>query len=408
MRTLGRWECFVVLLMVYASACAPIGDDEQVELGAATQHIIYGADDRRDVFDHPDLQLRALAQSSVVALIPRAQFSRDTDGDIRILTRRLSDAFDVCSDERFHDQPTAAVCSGVLLEDDLVLTAGHCFPTDGCERYAFVFDYYYRSPAKLEPIGWGDIYGCRRIVDHVVSPEGSESRVDYALVQLDRPAAGRKPVTLRSTPLLPGEPLATIGCASGLPAKIDTGSRVINTRAPQRDFFLLDSDTFEGSSGSGVFDVSAQLVGVLVRGGKDYQPRMGADCMVPNVVQYASDAAVPGLGEEATFVGRAIEGLCAKGWPSMRLCGRPPVCGDGFCTVDESRAQCPNDCGCTRGDCETRATAPAAAGAVALKSREPEADEGCSLGAGARAGSSSLLLALAALLTGRARSRRLR
>lgn len=398
--------------MVLAVACAPMDDDERGLLGENTQPIIYGADDRREVYAHPDSALRAIAQSSVLALIPRAQFARTETGGVAIVSRRLSDAFGVCEDQQFAFQPTAAVCSGVLIDDDLVLTAGHCFPNDACDRYAFVFDYYMRKEGEREPIAaWGDMYGCRQIVRRTVSPETALSRVDYALVQLDRPAVGRRPVEVRTTPLTAGEPLSTIGSASGLPLKIDSGSRVLDTRAPANDFFLLDSDTFEGSSGSGVFDVGAQLVGVLVRGGRDYELRAEAGCMVPKIVDLRLDAAVPmvGVGEEATYVGRVIEALCEEGWPSERLCGIEPLCGDGFCTAGESRALCPDDCGCLPGACASPTGARASAGAVAPKAKPtPRADEGCSLAAGERAGGGfSALTSLGlALLLGRSRSRR--
>lgn len=374
-------------LFVVAVACAPIDEDERGPLGENTSAIIYGADDRVEVYAHPDSALRAIAESAVVSLIPRSQFARTKSGDIAIVTRPLSDAFGVCEDQQFAAQPTAAVCSGVLIDDDLVLTAGHCFPSDACERYAFVFDYYMRGEGDIEPIAWGDVYGCRQIVRRLVSPETALSRIDYALVQLDRPAVGRTPVDIRTTPLTTGEPLATIGSASGLPVKIDSGSRVIDTRAPANDFFLLDSDTFEGSSGSGVFDVGAQLVGVLVRGGRDYELRAETDCMVPKVVDLGWDAGTPtaGVGEEATYIGRVLEALCEEGWPSERLCGVPPLCGDGFCTSRESRVLCPSDCGCAAGTCESPSETRASAGKPKAKPNE-RVDDGCSLAAGSSRG----------------------
>lgn len=400
---MGTHRLWVGLALCVA-ACMPSVEESTSGLDSSDQAIIYTNDDRLDVYAHPNPELRALTASSVVSLIPRSQFTRKTNGDIAILTRTLGDAFDVCSDARFAEQPTAAMCSGVLIDDDLVLTAGHCFPNDACERYAFVFDYYMRGEGELESISWGDIYGCRRIVDRSVSPGDMGPRIDFALVQLDRPALGRTSVELRTTPLLAGEPLAAIGSASGLPVKIDTGARVLNTRAPANDYFLLDSDTFEGSSGSGIFDVSNKLVGVLVRGGQDYELRAGTDCMVPKVVQFDADASLDSLsGEEATYIGRVAEALCAKGWPSRRLCGREPLCGDGFCTSNESRASCASDCGCTGGDCAL-STPPASAGAVVPKANTRHEGEGCALAERPLAGS-ALLVALAALL-GRRRNGR--
>lgn len=352
-------------------------------ISVATQAIIYGDDSRVEVYDSPDERLRNLASSSFVALIPRSHFGRTGKGDIAIFTRPLADAFQVCPDARFASQPTAADCSGVLIDDDLVLTAGHCFTSDSaCERFAFMFDYFFSAPGKFEPTGWGDLYGCRRIVKRQITADTNPPRIDYAIVQLDRTAVGRTPATFRTTPLSDGEPLSVLGCVSGLPAKIDSGAHVISSRAPNSDFFLLDSDTFQGSSGSGVFDANAQLLGVLVRGGEDYVERPDASCKVPKVVNTSGDGGMlrAGVGEEATYVARAIEGLCASGWPSARLCGTQPRCGDGFCSAGENRVVCAVDCDCADGSCalpgqETAGTV----GQPALKAKRSTDDSGCAV-----------------------------
>ncbi len=390
-----RWSLIALAL----AGCAE--GAEEPELAGIDQQIIYGNDDRLDVYEHPDPLLRQIASSSAVALIPRSRLARSKDGDFYVFTQPLEDAFRVCTDERFAAQPTAAECSGVLIDDDLVLTAGHCFPSDDqCSRYAFMFDYFLRGDNLLEPLSWGDIYGCRRIVKRAISPDPNVvPRIDYAIVQLDRPALARTPVNIRATPLLAGEPLTAIGCASGLPLKIDSGAHVLSTRTDISDYFLLDSDTFQGSSGSGVFDVNGALAGVLVRGGEDYTDRSDAMCKVPKVVSWPMDASAPrSVGEEATYVERAIAGLCNDAhWPSQRLCNAAAVCGDGICNSSETQLSCAADCACK--DC-----APSEVRANPGKIVADDGD-GCAL---ARGETSGLWIALLLLLRRKASAAQLR
>jgi hypothetical protein len=381
-----RWcECLLIAVVAAVAGCGAVADNESDEpdLSAHTQAIIYGEDDRIEVFQEPNPKLRAIAQSSFVALFPRKNFGRIKNGDSVIATRPLTEAFQVCADARFAAQPTAADCSGVLIDDDLVLTAGHCFSSDqACERFAFMFDYFYSSATDLEPpMDWGDVYGCRRVVKRQVTIDATAPRIDYAVVQLDRPAVGRVPVALRTTPLVDGEPLTTLGCVSGLPAKFDSGAHVLSARGSTIDFFLLDSDTFQGSSGSGVFDVEGRLAGVLVRGGEDYVTSPDASCKVPKVVAARDDAGAlrANVGEEATYVARAIAGVCASGWPSPRLCGTQARCGDGFCTAGETRTSCAADCACQGAACSPpgRASAVSPGAVVPNDGKRKAADSGC-------------------------------
>ena len=379
------------LLGLALSACAADDDASDAPLRESTQAIIYGNDDRVEVYQHPDPIFRGLAQSSVVALIPRTRFAHSKSGDFAIFTQSLSDAFNVCTSERFADEPTAADCTGVLIDDDLVLTAAHCFPTDdACGRYAFMFDYFFRATDELEPMGWADIYGCRRVVARTLSTRGAVPRLDYAVIQLDRAPAGRIPVVTRTSALAPAEPVAVIGCTSGLPLKIDTGGQVLDPRDPTDDYFLVNSDTFQGSSGSGVFDGQGQLLGVLVRGGDDYKDSSDGGCKVASVVDnleqdggtVAKVESDGGMlisdGEEATYVGRAIEGVCATGWPSPRLCGTAARCGDGFCSESETRTDCPQDCACVAGACLDGGNYPAAASGSAAQDKSRHESSGCS------------------------------
>ena len=374
------------------------------DLAENEQSIVYGADDRRDVYDDSQTPLRAIARTAVVALVPKGRLQRPATGEILFSATPLSSTYQLCKGQRFADQPTLADCTGVLIDSDLIVTAGHCVEKQECTDFHYVFDYFYRASGELEPVSANDVYGCRALVSQEISDRNGR-QIDYAVIQLDRAVSGRTPLKLRSTAAADAEPLTVIGTGSGLPIKIDRGARVIAAREGERDYFMLEADTFEGSSGSAVVDREGALLGILVRGGTDYVEQEGQDCQIVN----ALDAATPGtladgkLGhEEATYLTRAVEGACSKGFPSPTLCGRAGSCGDDFCSTSETRESCPRDCdSCAKGVCGARGDLRFAASASVKQSPgsgRAGDGSGCSLSPSARgqpAQSSSLLVLLA-------------
>ncbi len=111
-------------------------------------------------------------------------------------------------------------------------------------------------------------------------------------------------------PLDAGQNVAVIGAPSGIPFKIDSGRTVHSTRPDKLDYFEGTTDTFAGSSGSGVYETETySLVGILVRGApaKD-------SCQMVNV------CASPACQSEISYVSTAIEALCASPSMSQTLC----------------------------------------------------------------------------------------
>ena len=104
---------------------------------------------------------------------------------------------------------------------------------------------------------------------------------------------------------------------SGLPLKVEAAVRVLNAKVSAWRFTLA-SDTFEGSSGSGIFDSQGHLVGIVARGAVDYV-RSDAGCSVANT---GSIDAPPGGGEQAVYLAPIVDALCATDWNSEALCPR--------------------------------------------------------------------------------------
>lgn len=329
--------------LIFATSCAAKTPDS---VGSLQEKVVYGLDDRQDVYQVASSDLRSLTENAIVALMPRGMVDTSDPDQIRLRAYELGEWMNLCDGERFVDDPVAADCSGTLIDDDLVLTAGHCVEDqDDCESQRYVFNYYKVSKGTLATITSDDVFECQRLV---VQSRTDDLRDDYAIIQLDRPATseGRRPagVKLENTAMVADDPVTVIGFGSGIPAKVDSGGSVKNPRSNALDYFTASTDTFGGNSGSGVFDANLDLVGALVRGESDYTDGEDGSCRVVNVVSETEGGSY-GF-EHIAYVHHAIEALCESGWQSARLCGTEgSICGDDACTDDETKSVCPIDCG---------------------------------------------------------------
>ena len=322
--------CFSSIVgLVFVAACGP---PEAAFVGELESSVVYGEDDRVEVYAHPDAELRRIAGESIVALIPASRIAETAQGGYRIVAASLEDQRDVCADERFADQTVAASCSGVLIADDLVLTAGHCInPSRPCTVFNYVFDYYLDGPDQPASIDDEDVYTCRRVVLDADAGRG-ELTPDFAIIQLDRPVSGSHlPADVRpATALEEGAPLAMIGSGSGLPVKIDAGAWIADARPEQLDYLVVNLDAFEGHSGSASFDENAQLAGILI-GGRvpDYVSSPGEDCLRVNRFEDAQ------AGEIVHNIAPIVDALCESGEGPDYLC-EPDACDGNPCGAPSS------------------------------------------------------------------------
>lgn len=247
---------------------------------------IYGSDDRLDYFEAPAAMQRLA--DSVVSLWPSKQV-KELNGNYMLATMSFGDALNLCPGEKFREQPIGAFCSGTLVGEDIVLTAGHCITDEAsCADTKFVFGYNINKAGGSAPVTStkpSDVYGCKRIIKRDLDKQGSgiigtglaiigallnKAGPDFAVIQLDRKVEGRKPLALnRGGEVNNGDKVFVIGHPVGLPLKV-TGGGTVRDNKP-RAFFLTDLDTFGGNSGSAVFNASTgKIEGVLVRGGTDF------------------------------------------------------------------------------------------------------------------------------------------
>jgi hypothetical protein len=264
----------------------------------AASKAIYGGDDRKEYFEVPK-EIQAMADA-VVSLWDESKVLQNQSGSFLLSGRPFADKVfnreggKLCDSEPFRSQPIGAECSGTLVGEDLVMTAGHCINTQhDCDAMRIVFDFNIRSRggAATTIVPASSVYLCKSIVssrNEEINPGAAsqaEKTLDYAIIRLDRKVTGRKPLSInRKGGLAAGSPLFSIGHPAGLPAKIADGAEVMDIRqgAP---CFVANLDTYGGNSGSGVFNERTGLLeGILVRGRDDFR-RTPEGCYVSQVFE---------------------------------------------------------------------------------------------------------------------------
>ena len=241
--------------------------------------VVYGSDDRIDLYQTDSRALKSLAESTV-ALFQAGDVAAD-GGRAKLSVQNYGERMGLCKEEPFYEQPMGAFCSGSLVAPDVIMTAGHCVPTaEECANIKFVFGFAVTEKDKMPTtVAAGDVYGCKELLGREQVNDGA----DWALVRLDRKVAGHKPLKLnRGGQIAVNTPVLVIGHPAGLPTKIAGGANVRDSSKP--GFFVANLDTYGGNSGSAVFNAETGLVeGILVRGEQDYTYK--GSCRVSNVCE---------------------------------------------------------------------------------------------------------------------------
>jgi V8-like Glu-specific endopeptidase len=284
-----------------ATEAAPAMTEAPATEAAATEapSVFYGEDNRLEPFDdHVPNLARDLTQYVAVLVRPSTIATSGTRAYLNSPT--LDEKYGpLCPNQQFADQIAPGFCTGFLIGPDTLVTAGHCIKDNlDCQNTRFVFGFQMNKGEKLDSLATKNVYRCKQVVTSVREPEGA----DYAVIRLDRSTGLKGFDYAVEDETRMNQSVFVIGHPNGLPMKIATDVYVLD-EGVNLPYFVVNSDTFGGNSGSPVVSTSdpPRVLGILVRGETDYEinPLSTPACIQVKTCQGdASDC----RGEQATKI----------------------------------------------------------------------------------------------------------
>ncbi len=244
---------------------------------------VYGSDDRQDVVTVGNQQVKAAAKSTAI-MIANTLISERPNATIDLDFQPLSTTFgsNVCTDQKFHNQISAGVaCTGFLIGQDLMVTAGHCMINVGevkqgltpfCTEFSWLFDFQNNTQgqASIKGLSKDRLYRCQKVLyaknttTYNSATQKFDFDDDFAIIQLDRPVPNRSPLKLAGPLAAIGQGVSSIGYPNGIPMKYMNNGKVLDQ--PNSKYFRTTLDMFEGNSGGPIFNAAFDVIGIEVRG----------------------------------------------------------------------------------------------------------------------------------------------
>ena len=226
----------------------------------------YGSTSSKDYFEIKDQEVLNDADS-VVAIITSDQIQDNSDGTFSLRSHEFGDSYNLCSDEKYREQPVVAFCSGVLINSDVIATTGHCINSINLSEIRFIFGFKLNSINETNIVfNNSEIYKGKKIINRILTDNGQ----DYALVKLDKQVMNHKISRIRiDGKISDNAKVHVIGHPCGLPLKV--GDNAIIKDNDNESYFVANLDTYGGNAGSPVFNSNThEIEGILARGETDF------------------------------------------------------------------------------------------------------------------------------------------
>jgi hypothetical protein len=192
--------------------------------------------------------------------------------------KKYGETFNLCEIEPYYHQPVAAVwlCSGFLVKDDIIATAGHHVNEANVIDLRILFGYkMVDSVTPVTRFANENIYRGVKVIRRVHHPGGNGP--GWALVKLDRKVVRQTAARLSKEEISCEQPVYVIGHPLGLPMKYAAGATVTDV---DETSFMANLNIYAGNSGAPVFDFHThEVIGMVVKGEK-FDFRWTGNCWI--------------------------------------------------------------------------------------------------------------------------------
>jgi V8-like Glu-specific endopeptidase len=225
---------------------------------------IWGKDKRQDFYEIEDDRIKKNT-GCIAAILFKDSLIESGKEFSMVKVKNYGKTFNLSEYESYHDQYVVSgrVCTGFLVEEDIVVTAGHCANNSYVTDLYFVFGFRMQDPTTpVLQIPKNNIYKGVKIVHTAYDRKRIGS--DWSFVQLDRKVEGQTRAVLSKKDIFSGQPVYVIGHPMGLPLKYAPGA---NVRDVSDDSFGANLDIYMGNDGSPVISSDThEVIGMVVRG----------------------------------------------------------------------------------------------------------------------------------------------
>ena len=177
----------------------------------------------------------------------------------------------LCADEPYSDQPAAADFTAFVVNDSTLITAGHCLDATMLSRYYYVFDYIMDAQHQApQYFAETNVFTATKIIPYY-DPANDQ---DVCIIRVNKKIDTRRiPALSPQSAINNSNTYYVIGTPGGIPFKLAGKAKIMENTSPA--YFLLNSDTYKGNSGSPVFNMRTDTIeGLLISGTTDFEPNV--------------------------------------------------------------------------------------------------------------------------------------